>query len=84
MTITRLVDRLEALELVRRYRDSEDRRIWRLRLTREAASLVQEIARCQAELHHSMVEGIDPSILDTTHMVLRKIKDNLTMAQTTS
>jgi DNA-binding MarR family transcriptional regulator len=84
MTITRLVGRLEALELVRRYRDSEDRRIWRLRLTREAASLVQEIARCQAELHRGVTEGIDPSILDTTHMTLRKIKDNLTVAQMTS
>ena len=78
ITISRLIDRLEALELVRRYRDRDDRRIWRLRLTQEAASLIQEIARCQAELRHSMTEGLDPSILDTAHTVLRKIRDNLT------
>ena len=76
MTITRLVDRLEALGLVRRYR-GEDRRIWRLRLTREAASLVQEISRCQAEMRYSMALGIDPSILDTAHMALCKMRDNL-------
>jgi DNA-binding MarR family transcriptional regulator len=76
VTITRLVDRLEALGLVRRYR-GEDRRIWRLRLTREAASLVQEISRCQAEMRYSMALGIDPSILDTAHMALCKMRDNL-------
>jgi MarR family transcriptional regulator for hemolysin len=78
ITITRLVDRLEALKLVRRYRDSKDRRIWRLRLTQQASSLIQEVAHCQAELCHSMTEGLDPSILDTAHTALCKIKDNLT------
>ncbi len=76
MTITRLVDRLEALGLVRCCR-GEDRRIWRLRLTREAASLVQEIARCRAGLHYRMALGIDPSILDTAHIALCKMRDNL-------
>jgi MarR family transcriptional regulator for hemolysin len=81
ITITRLVDRLEARHLVRRYRDRDDRRIWRLKLTQEAASLIQEIARCQAELCHGMTEGLDPSILDTAHAALRKIKDNLTVSR---
>src|SRR6185295_11383603 len=78
ITITRLVDRLEALGLVRRYRDRGDRRIWRLKITHEAASSIPEIARCQAELHHRMTDGLDPSILDTAQTALSKIKDNLT------
>src|ERR1700747_1227748 len=43
MTIARLIDRLEALGLVKRCPDPEDRRIWRLRLTPAAAPMVREI-----------------------------------------
>jgi MarR family transcriptional regulator for hemolysin len=81
MTITRLVDRLEAMELVQRQHDCKDRRICRLILTRRARLLVQEIARCQADLHHSMIQGIDSSILKAAHAALCNIKGNLAVGR---
>jgi DNA-binding MarR family transcriptional regulator len=81
MTITRLVDRLEAMKLVQRHHDDKDRRISRLILTRKADFLVREIARCQADLHHSMIEGIESSMLKTAHTALCNIKGNLTGAR---
>src|SRR5215469_6395288 len=36
MTVARLIDRLEGLGYVQRCTDPDDRRIWRLRLTRAA------------------------------------------------
>jgi DNA-binding MarR family transcriptional regulator len=79
MTITRLVDRLEALELVQRHHDYKDRRICRLILTRKANALVRDIVRCQADLHHSMTEGIASSMLKQVHAALHIIKGNLTV-----
>jgi MarR family transcriptional regulator, transcriptional regulator for hemolysin len=60
ITIGRLVDRLEALGLVKRCPDLEDRRIWRLRLTPAAAPLLREIKRTRAKLYDVITRGIDP------------------------
>src|SRR5262249_39888542 len=54
MTIARLIDRLEAMGLVERCPDPDDRRAWRLRLTPAAAPHLREIKRSRARLHHDM------------------------------
>jgi DNA-binding MarR family transcriptional regulator len=77
MTIARLVDRLEALGLVKRCTDPEDRRIWRLRLTPAAAPLLHEIKRFRAKLRSVMTKGIDPAVLDAMIIGLRQIKENV-------
>jgi DNA-binding MarR family transcriptional regulator len=77
MTIARLIDRLEALGLVKRCMDPKDRRIWRLRLTPAAAPLLGEIKEMRAKLHAVMTKGIDPSVLDTMGLGLRQMKENV-------
>jgi MarR family transcriptional regulator for hemolysin len=77
MTIARLIDRLEALGLVKRCVDPKDRRIWRLRLTPAAAPLLAEIKQMRAKLHAVMTKGIDPAVLDTMSVGLRQMKENV-------
>jgi MarR family transcriptional regulator, transcriptional regulator for hemolysin len=77
MTIARLIDRLEALGLVKRCMDPKDRRIWRLRLTPAAAPLLGEIREMRAKLHAVMTKGIDAAVLDTMGVGLRQMKENV-------
>jgi DNA-binding MarR family transcriptional regulator len=77
MTIARLIDRLEALGLVKRCVDPKDRRIWRLRLTQAAAPLLDEIKQMRAKLHAVMTKEIDPVVLDTMSVGLRQMKENV-------
>ena len=77
MTIARLIDRLEALGLVKRCVDPKDRRIWRLRLTPAAAPLLAEIKQMRAKLHAVMTKEIDPAVLDTMSVGLRQMKENV-------
>ncbi len=77
MTIARLIDRLEALGLVKRCVDPKDRRIWRLRLTSQAAPLLAEIKQMRAKLHAVMTKEIDPAVLDTMGVGLRQMKENV-------
>jgi len=77
MTVARLVDRLEALGMIRRCPDPEDRRIWRLRLTPAAAPVLREIKHLRAKLHNVMTKGIDPAVLDAMAIGLRQMKENV-------
>ncbi len=77
MTIARLIDRLEGLGFVKRCVDPKDRRIWRLRLTPQAAPVLAEINEMRARLHAVMTKGIDPSVLETMTIGLRQMKENV-------
>jgi MarR family transcriptional regulator for hemolysin len=57
ITAARLVDRLEELGLVKRCADPEDRRIWRLRITPEAAPILRKIELFRVELHEAHDHG---------------------------
>src|SRR5262245_11811413 len=77
MTVARLVDRLEALGLVKRCTDPNDRRIWRLRLTPAAAPVLRELGRERTRLFNELTEGIDPAVLEATAVGLRLMKENV-------
>jgi MarR family transcriptional regulator, transcriptional regulator for hemolysin len=77
MTIARMIDRLEELDLVERCPDPADRRIWRLRLTPAAAPLLSELDRCRARLHAVATKGIKPAVLKAMALGLRQVKENL-------
>src|SRR5712671_771330 len=83
ITVARLVDRLEAAGLVKRCTDPEDRRIWRLRLTPAAASILCEIKRRRAKLHETMTKDIDPATLQVMQAGLCKMKSNLSLERQT-
>jgi len=77
MTIARLIDRLEELDLVERCVDPSDRRIWRLRLTPAATPMLREIGRLRARLHSAITKGINPAALETVGVALRQMKQNV-------
>ena len=77
ITVARLIDRLEALSLVKRCTDREDRRIWRLRLTPTAGPVLRQIRQYRAKLHAILTEGIDPTVLDAMMTGLRQMKHNV-------
>ena len=77
ITIARLVDRLEALGLVKRCIDAEDRRIWRLRLTAAATPVLRDIKRCRKKLYGIMTRGIDDARMRALQHGLRKMKHNI-------
>jgi MarR family transcriptional regulator for hemolysin len=80
ITVARLVDRLEAQGLVERCTDPNDRRIWRLRLTKAAEPLLRDTKRYRAEVRALMTKGIDAATLKTMVAGLRKMKENLSGA----
>jgi MarR family transcriptional regulator, transcriptional regulator for hemolysin len=77
MTIARLVDRLETLGMVERCPDPADRRIWRLRLTPAAAPLLRKIKNFCARLEGAATKGIEPAVLETMAVALRRMKANV-------
>ncbi len=77
ITVARLVDRLEAQGLVGRCTAPEDRRIWRLRLTRAAVPVLRDINRYRAEVRALMTKGVNPAVLQAMVIGLHKMKENL-------
>jgi len=78
-----LIDRLEAIGLVKRCPDPADRRIWRLRLTPAAAPMAREIKNFRAKLHNAMTKGIEPAVLKTMTRGLRQMKQNVSSCRST-
>jgi len=77
ITVARLVDRLEALGLVKRCTDPKDRRIWRLRLTPAASPVLRDIERCRRKLYDIMTKGMDRTRMRALQSSLRKMKENI-------
>jgi MarR family transcriptional regulator for hemolysin len=77
ITVTRLIDRLEAQGLVERCTAPEDRRIWRLRLTRAAVPVLRDIKRYRAEVRALMTKGVNPAVLQAMVLGLHNMKENL-------
>jgi len=57
--ITRLLDRLEARELVRRERERSDRRVVKTRITAEGLRLLKELDEPIASLHRRRLRHMD-------------------------
>jgi DNA-binding MarR family transcriptional regulator len=76
-SITRLVDNLEKLQLVRRVASDHDRRINLIYLTRQAQKLQDEtMALAEATLNDAL-EGVSPERIDICKEVLQVVYDNL-------
>lgn len=57
--MTRLLDKLEERDVIQRWRDKSDRRVYRVRLTREGAKLLRELTQITRELHRKQFNTID-------------------------
>lgn len=76
-SITRLVDNLEKLQLVKRVASADDRRINRICLTKTGLRL-QEQSMMLAELTlNEALDGVQPEQIDICKDVLQLVYDNL-------
>lgn len=76
-SITRLVDNLERLLLVRRVSDDKDRRINKIFLTKDARTLEEQTMALAEETLNEALAGVPQDQIDMCKGVLQKVYDNL-------
>lgn len=74
--MTRLVDKLESMDLVRRVRESHDRRSARLELTKEGKSVYTQVMRVQVGALNRMLRGFSRTEVRTLERLLGRILEN--------
>ncbi|WP_018616222.1 MarR family winged helix-turn-helix transcriptional regulator [Segetibacter koreensis] len=77
-SITRLVDNLEKLKLVKRVPSKEDRRINLVYLTEAARKLQEETLNMANQTLNEALEGVRNDDIEVCKAVLQKVYDNLT------
>lgn len=76
-SITRLVDNLEKLKMVKRVASKEDRRINMIYLTPEALQLQEQTMELAAQTLSEALEGVTPGQIEIAKEVLQKVYENL-------
>jgi DNA-binding MarR family transcriptional regulator len=76
-SITRLVDNLEKLKLVKRVPDENDRRINKIFLTKEAQKLQDQTMQLANETLNEALNGVPPEHVELSKQVLQQVYDNL-------
>lgn len=76
-SITRLVDNLEKLNLVKRVSDDKDRRINKVYLTKQAHKLQEDTMQVAEETLNEALEGVPAEQVEMCKQVLQKVYDNL-------
>ena len=76
-SITRLVDNLEKLGLVKRVPSENDRRINKVFLTAAAQKLQEQSMRLAEETLNEALEGVPPEHINLCKEVLQQVYDNL-------
>lgn len=74
--MTRLVDKLESMDFVRRVRASHDRRSAHLELTKEGRGLYARVMRVQVDVLNRMVRGLSRTEVRMLERFLQRIMDN--------
>lgn len=74
--ISRQVEQLVQKGLIRRQSKKGDRRVVRLRLTKEAQAMIPEITRCRSENEAMLLEGVSEEEKRTLTTVIDKILNN--------
>jgi DNA-binding MarR family transcriptional regulator len=73
--MTRLLDRMEAAGLVRRSRDTEDRRLVTTRITAQGERLLDDLEEAVAEEHRRRLGHLDAKQLRGLIEVLQRIRE---------
>jgi DNA-binding MarR family transcriptional regulator len=76
-SITRLVDNLEKLKLVKRTASKEDRRINLICLTKEAQQLQEKTMEIAAQTINEALQGVSEAYIEVAKEVLQLVYDNL-------
>jgi DNA-binding MarR family transcriptional regulator len=76
-SITRLVDNLEKLQLVKRVASENDRRINKIHLTKQAFKLQEQTMSLAEETLNDALDGVPSPQISLCREVLQKVYDNL-------
>ena len=76
-SITRLIDNLEKLNLVKRVSHDKDRRINKVFLTKNALKLQEDTMLLAEQTLNEALEGVPADQIDLCKEVLQKVYDNL-------
>jgi DNA-binding MarR family transcriptional regulator len=76
-SITRLVDNLEKLQLVKRVASKDDRRINMIYLTPEASQLQEKSMELANQTLNEALQGVTNGQVDIAKEVLQRVYDNL-------
>jgi DNA-binding MarR family transcriptional regulator len=76
-SITRLIDNLEKLNLVKRVSHEKDRRINKVYLTKQAEKLQEETMELAEQTLNEALQGVPPEQIEMCKVVLQKVYDNL-------
>jgi DNA-binding MarR family transcriptional regulator len=74
--MTRMLDRLEAKQLIRRVRSTDDRRVVNLELTEEGVKAARQIPGVLCEVQNAHLAGFDPSEWEALKAKLRRMLAN--------
>ena len=77
ITLSRIIDKLEQADLVRRVADPTDRRAWRLELTDKACPLHAQLMTLAGEVSLDAFAGFAPEEIDQARALLARIRANL-------
>lgn len=83
ITLCRMIDRLEDLQLVERRRDEADRRAWRIYLTQKARPVIDELKILAEGFSTEILKGVSADELATTLNTLDRVRDNLAATEET-
>ena len=76
-SITRLVDNLEKLQLVKRVASENDRRINKIHLTKQALKLQEQTMELAEETLNDALSGVPANQINLCKEVLQRVYDNL-------
>jgi DNA-binding MarR family transcriptional regulator len=76
-SITRLIDNLEKLNLVKRVADGNDRRINKVFLTKSAEKLQEQTMALAEETLNEALEGVPAEHIELCKQVLQQVYENL-------
>ena len=76
-SITRLVDNLEKLQLVKRVASENDRRINKIYLTKQAVKLEEQTMELAEQTLNDALNGVPANQINLCKEVLQKVYDNL-------
>ncbi len=82
-SITRLVDNLEKLGLVKRVSSKEDRRINKIYLTKEATALQEQTMELANQTLNEALAGVSNGQVEIAKEVLQMVYDNLSASNVT-
>ena len=78
-SITRLVDNLEKLKLVKRVASKDDRRMNRIHLAKEAETLQAKTMEVANKTLNEALESVTSEQIEIAKLVLQKVYDNLSI-----